>query len=594
LRTSSEARTIEALLPETLPEDVTMNLVNSVKDDLGGKEFLLFRRESWCNSFDYEIGYPLTEEEEKPRWASWCRCGACGEEWHSGWARKGVIRILRGEDESLYPGIPDICDDQIEVEEGDRVDCPFCCARLTAVSTSSLKSGRTYRVLMGRMTNLNTYTAMVFWMLQRKVDREARSTYSALPWAAIAVGGDGEIYRFTHATPGVYGRRIDGNQWLESPHMGEPIRQRYYAWGCINNTCMGGFYQTDVPEQGGQTGEKTGLASYIEGGGEFPLSFLLRQKRWPGLEALAMAGWVYTIDSCLHQEITENTRQGYYLNEAFDLTARRPRDMLGMTQPEVEAMGKKRWKLEDALAWRTCRGMSAEVFMELKKRYGVYAVQTAAVEYGPDGLQKLDRYLQRQQKKYRTLDGKAFTMYRDYLKMHREAGGGETPIEIWPPDLRAAHDRAMQAVKEGKDEKLDQKFRDVRERWSGLEWSDGEICAILPKCKEELIKEGQTLHHCVGSYGEAHVSGKLIIFIRHARRPERSWFTLNIDVSEKTWREVQLHGYGNEHAKGKPLTIPRRVREFVDRWEAKVLSPAFRKVKREEARKEKKKKENAA
>ncbi len=98
MRTSSEAKTIEALLPETLPENVTMNLVNSVKDDLGGKEFLLFRRESWCNSFDYEIGYPLTDEEEKPRWASWCRCGACGEEWHSGWARKKrLIPLLVGE-----------------------------------------------------------------------------------------------------------------------------------------------------------------------------------------------------------------------------------------------------------------------------------------------------------------------------------------------------------------------------------------------------------------------------------------------------------------------------------------------------------------
>lgn len=45
--------------------------------------------------------------------------------------------------------------------------------------------------------------------------------------------------------------------------------------------------------------------------------------------------------------------------------------------------------------------------------------------------------------------------------------------------------------------------------------------------------------------------------------------------------------YGNEFAHGKRLRIPRAVREFVDRWEREVLTPAFREVKAEERKRRK-------
>lgn len=74
----------------------------------------------------------------------------------------------------------------------------------------------------------------------------------------------------------------------------------------------------------------------------------------------------------------------------------------------------------------------------------------------------------------------------------------------------------------------------------------------------------------MGRYSDAHARGRIILFVRHTRRPERSWYTLNIDVNSK--KEIQLHGYGNELAHGKKLKIPRRVREFVDLWEREVLA----------------------
>jgi hypothetical protein len=68
------------------------------------------------------------------------------------------------------------------------------------------------------------------------------------------------------------------------------------------------------------------------------------------------------------------------------------------------------------------------------------------------------------------------------------------------------------------------------------------------------------------------------LLLRHARRPERSWFTLNISVTKDKPTRIQLHGYGNEWAHGERLTIPQRVLDFVDRWETEILLPAFRQV----------------
>lgn len=47
------------------------------------------------------------------------------------------------------------------------------------------------------------------------------------------------------------------------------------------------------------------------------------------------------------------------------------------------------------------------------------------------------------------------------------------------------------------------------------------------------MQEGATLKHCVGGYAKSHASGRIILFIRHERRPERSWYTLNVDLKTK-------------------------------------------------------------
>ena len=91
----------------------------------------------------------------------------------------------------------------------------------------------------------------------------------------------------------------------------------------------------------------------------------------------------------------------------------------------------------------------------------------------------------------------------------------------------------------------------------------------------------------MGSYGYEHAGGKkIILFVRHHRRPERCYYTLNISFMGDRPKEVQLHGYGNErHGLNKQYShkIPAKVRAFVDRWKNEILIPWFVSQKKEKS-----------
>lgn len=576
------------LLPEELPKDVEEGMLRSVResDALGGPhELLSYRRESWCNEFDEEVGFPLDDREPRPKWAAACTCGACGSEWHWGWNNASEIVASADFGCGTQPWIPGE-EDAKAIGEGEAVPCPFCGEEVLAISRSALRNGRTYRCMMGRAETLGgRYTAVIFWMLERVVAPDGSSDYSSMPWAAVVVGSDGKIYSYSHTISTVYGKRSFFPSWQSVNKMGEPINSRYYSWEACNKTMVGGFFVTDVPDQTGCTGEKTGLAEYLAGNGEFPLTYLKAQRRWPQLENLVKAGWVWTVDAALNEAVHGRYSTEMALREVFDLSRSKPKEMLGIPKDSVGWYGRKHWDFDTMRCWRSLRGQLApDVFLGLTRRYSTYDIRTAAERWGARLLPKLDAYLQKQGQL-------SFTYYGDYRRMLAESGGGETSQEIFPPDLRRAHDRASAMLSAKQNAGTDAKFVALAEKWGALEWGDGVICAVLPRKTYDLTAEGKTLQHCVGGYVSQHLAGKMIIFIRHARRPERSWYTLNIDVSGEKWREVQLHGYKNEFMGSRRLTIPREVRAFVDRWEREVLEPAFRKVKKAE---KKEKEEKAA
>lgn len=86
---------------------------------------------------------------------------------------------------------------------------------------------------------------------------------------------------------------------------------------------------------------------------------------------------------------------------------------------------------------------------------------------------------------------------------------------------------------------------------------------VVPKSGSEIVREGKTLHHCVGGYAARHIEGKTtILFLRHEKRPERPWMTIEL-TGKDTIR--QIHGYKNEgynHAQDPE----ERYAWFLDAW----------------------------
>lgn len=69
---------------------------------------------------------------------------------------------------------------------------------------------------------------------------------------------------------------------------------------------------------------------------------------------------------------------------------------------------------------------------------------------------------------------------------------------------------------------------------------------IFPKDESEIVKEGKTLHHCVGSYAKKHfVYGtSIIVFVRDKAHRETPLYTLEL----KNNRNIQLKGERNKSA----------------------------------------------
>lgn len=265
-----------------------------------------------------------------------------------------------------------------------------------------------------------------------------------------------------------------------------------------------------------------------------------------------------------------------------DWSETKPHRMLGMSKEAFREVRGKHWSEGTARCWASYRMLvkNADALQfvqevgkldlnDMEKLLGAYrAVET---DLHPTHVVK---YLEKQKR----LKG-GVQLLLDYRCVLRALWLADQNETLWPRDLQAAHDRVMEmyAAHEGV-KYYSADFTPVYIRLKALEWTDGELCIRIPQEERELIDEGKTLRHCVGTYGRTHCSGKPIFFVRHYRRPERSYYTLNIDLTRAMPKEIQLHGYGNErHGERKQYEhgIPKKVRDFCDRWEREVLTPWF-------------------
>lgn len=584
-------------IAEKLPKQPCSDLAGYIAMDVFDEYFLgepliLFNREAVVDMEPLQqTMYPEDWERRartaKRRWGARCTCSSCGEDFIAGYARgkgdRGIVLQI-GDDGQVYTGYSEVSDGGTEYLEGDAVQCPFCWYTGILTHRSELRYGRTYQSLQAEVVNVDDYTVVMYWLVSRYLTDAGPESLNILPHDALLVDMEGKLRRFRAER---YGPEVTQVVWTPCTYSRDPMQKTYYSWEAEMHRKIGGWTCSYGPELDGHTGEKTALDKYIGAGGCWPGAYLHVWQKHPQVENLMRQGFAeavtLTIDNRLDRIAYRSDLCDAPPISWVDWNEVKPNRMLHMSKAAFREISKMGWGDLAAKCWDKYRHVLPDAdALEFdacckKIKYDSVSQLLDMVQAGWEDLHPLRvmRYLEKQGM---LEDGAQHLI--DYRKMLRDTGTPETEETLWPKDLIAAHERLVQAWAACHKTEYHTGFTSAYIMYKSLEWTDGELCIVLPHKGQDLVDEGNTLRHCVGGYSKAHCSGKPIFFVRHYRRPERSYYTLQINMTGESPKEIQLHGYGNErHGDNKQYrhNIPRKVREFCDRWEREILQPWFAK-----------------
>lgn len=454
----------------------------------------------------------------------------------------------------------------VERWQGDRFRCPCCGAKGWLYSADGIRN-RSETMIVTVPYVRNGVLLLVQWFAVRytRLDETAgwRTEQGIMPVRAYVVDG-GKVACWRKAERGPY------SSTLYSLPEWEKLKR------CRDHLGIPYFYCKRPPDLRGTALEKAKLWELMKETYRknlfAPLAYIRLYLRHTNAEVLITSGCGEMLAQWIKDECEGGF--GYYGPREWlcpRLTwihwkERRPSAMLGLTRAELRKF--LTWKADTSVKkfWLTTghpEGVTMEEIQQIRGHLSLTDAEEMLKQCGSEWRKTL-RYLARQKASWHTL--------RDYWDMQNKRLGVDVtadPALAWPPHLREAHDRVAEAVRYEEDKHLEQKFAAMTERLQGLAWAHGGICIRPAASVRELVEEGRVLHHCVGGYGRAHCSGKCIFFIRHTRKPSRSWYTLQVDVQRK--EILQNHGYCNEYAHGRKLTIPQSVQDFVALWKQEVL-----------------------
>lgn len=99
-----------------------------------------------------------------------------------------------------------------------------------------------------------------------------------------------------------------------------------------------------------------------------------------------------------------------------------------------------------------------------------------------------------------------------------------------PRDLQRAHQNVVAQLKIKANELLNKQIAKLQKIRKHYNFSDGGLMARVAGSAEELIAEGDALHHCVGTYADRHAKGQCtIVLIRKQSKPDKPYYTMELN-----------------------------------------------------------------
>ncbi len=578
-------------LPETPPEGL-VEWAEETRADEFGLPFCSWKSERVRIGPDLDELMYYQSTKGRSVWVADCRCGACYEDFYTAKVPgEEAILLTVGEDGSYYTAELDgnLDPECTEIQhEGDEFYCPFCGSKVELIHRKALRGGRKQQIMVATVQVVEGYLAIFYWMVWRTIDEWGVSTYGADPKDCYVLDEKGVLVKFTHMRHGFYGGLTKLRKWEHREKVKDGCDDIYSDWRSIQNKKVGVFLHPQMPSLVGTTGEKTGLREFLDADGWPIIDYLKLWRHARGVENLCKTGQVALVRDIVRTAWRMSYDVKAEADKYIDRKKQKPHEMLGISRADYRLLrnGKMEITITRLEQWRRYTRYSGQQtfveFLASADRFGTGFVNALDImqEHPGTDLPKLERYMEKQK-----MDPWQIYLLRDTRKALRKLYGGRvlTAEELWPKNLHRMHEETTQLLaqmaKEKQTKKLQKGFDQILSNYGHLQWNDGDLCVVLPKSNNDLIREGNVLRHCVGMYGNDHIAGdSVIFFIRHYRRPERPYYTLAISMTRGAM-ESQLHGYGNEkHGPNKEYShsIPAKVRKFCDRWENEILQPWYR------------------
>lgn len=292
-----------------------------------------------------------------------------------------------------------------------------------------------------------------------------------------------------------------------------------------------------------------------EGRVRWLISYLAQYAVRPQLEMAVKVG--------MREAAAELVEQGRVNSRFLDWKATTTAGFLRMGKADATAFLRAGMDLKELRFYHSeCRQqMSMAEYIDFRKKYrGEYEARlliSAAKTVGAT-LRQAMNYVEKTGN---------LRLWKDYLDMADRLNYDLTDRTVaMPKNLRERHDAAVATIDYQKTEAKEKAYRERLEKLrKKYEFTMDGLRIVVPEKVLDIVKEGKTLHHCVGGYAGRHADGSTcILFIRHERRPERSFLTLELD--EKALRIRQVHGYQNEEYSSKAVPPAVRYRGFLDTW----------------------------
>lgn len=577
-----DVRDFRKLIPREPPEGF---LEWAAKELCGSLDtYGMLYEQEWVEDWGLDL---LLDELAKPRKRRMVRveCSCCGyrDLYHygkiTGWKPGGYGFVLPESYAEVEGGTV--------YGDGENIPCPQCGTPVLIRKRAAVKKNgdcfvtASSQAMSAAVVGEDHLLVLTGWVIQRRAGIGGGSHLAAIP-AEAYVFSDTECAQLMGWSCGYSGTGGYFTQYARSWRQPKGWKERWGQEEHIFGLTPDLVTQSCLPH--------CKLWEYMvprPGAVHYPVAYLRMYQTHPNVEAVLIHGLPRVLDDLIirhtREDAWENNVQGQLDLTELDWSQTRPAQMLHLTKDELRLAQEQDWGV---LFWDLFRYSKAagEALTGQDILNAFYLGDDHVGQLvGRGSVAKSIRYLLQQCGQWEDAyepepededpepDAAIpdVQILLDYWSMAEQLGQDLTDAQVrYPRSLLIAHDEAAELMRQRQEAGRANLFRLRRKYLSKWTFAVDGLLIRPARSQKDLTNEGNSLHHCVSTYGNRHAKGEsAIFFIRRKSRPGEPYYTLELD--EKTLTVRQNRGLRN---------CPRtpEVRAFEDLWLSWVRAGAPR------------------